>query len=124
MLWADLGTALCDVAVADGKIVVCRGEPITLIEGMHFQPRKANQEARPGELGLQVVFAQDMAGILAQKALDALAELLHTVNILLHHAQVFPIGMLVGLDALVDLVVPGDIANEVAYKWECFHRLH
>ena len=65
---------------------------------------------------VHVVIAQDVAHVLAQEALDALAELLDAIDFFLAH----PPGAvrLLGLrlerrDPLVDLVVPGDVRHQV-----------
>ena len=67
--------------------------------------------------------AQDVADVLAQEALDALAELAHAVDVLLADR---PLG--VGRrrerrDPLVDLVVPAHVGDEVADDRERVQRL-
>ena len=61
-------------------------EPIFGVERMHFERRGVDEESRPDELVVHVMIAQDVANILAQEALDALAKLLHAVDIFLRHA--------------------------------------
>ncbi len=56
------------------------------IERIHLQRGRIHQEARADELVVHVVVAQDVADVLAQEALDALAELLHAVHVGLLHA--------------------------------------
>ena len=56
------------------------------VERMHLQRGRVDQEARADELLVHVVVAQDVADVLAQEALDALAELLHAVDVGLLHA--------------------------------------
>jgi len=48
---------------------------------MHFEAGDSNEEARASELLLLVVFAKDMAHVLAEKAFDALSKLLHAVHV-------------------------------------------
>ena len=55
------------------------------VERVHLQRRRVDQEPRADELVVLVVVAQDVAHVLAQEALDALAELLHAVDVLLLH---------------------------------------
>ena len=43
------------------------------------------QESRTDELVVQVVIAQDVADVLAEEALDALAEFLHAIDVALLH---------------------------------------
>ena len=56
------------------------------VERVHLERGRVDQEARADELVVHVVVAQDVADVLAQEALDALAELLHAVDVLLRHA--------------------------------------
>ena len=53
--------------------------------------RCAPRESRPGELVLELVHAQHVAHVLIQEALDALAELLHAIDVALLPA---PVGVL------------------------------
>ncbi|GGW23610.1 hypothetical protein GCM10010339_93470 [Streptomyces alanosinicus] len=56
------------------------------VQRVHVEFGDPHQEARARESGLVLlVVADDMAGVLAQEALDALAELLRAVHVLLHH---------------------------------------
>ena len=61
-------------------------QPIRGVERVHFQGGDVDQETRADELVVHVVVAQDVANVLAQEALDALAELLHAVDVGLAHA--------------------------------------
>ena len=77
-----------------------------------------------GRSGL--VVAQDVADVLAQEALDALAEFLDPLDVLL-----LPAPLLLGhvgrrlerRDGAIDLVVPGDVGHEVPDVREGAHRL-
>src|SRR6266566_7410244 len=123
-LGADLRTALGDVAVADAGLVLqvaaARGD----IERVHLEARDTHQEARAGEGVRALVVAQHVAHVLAEEALDALAELLHPVDVRLLHAP-GAVGLgglrLKGRDALVDLVVPGDVGHQVLDHREGLH---
>ena len=53
---------------------------------MHLERRGVDQETRADELLVLVVIAQHVADVLAQEALDALAELLHAIDVRLRHA--------------------------------------
>ena len=79
------------------------------------------------KLVVQMVVAQDMADVLAEVALDALAEFLDAVDLALLHAPgaVCGIGLarLERLDPRLDLVVPRDVGHEVPDQREGPHRL-
>ncbi len=53
---------------------------------MHFELRGVDQQSRTHELFVKLVVAENVAHVLAQKALDALPELLNAVGIGLRHA--------------------------------------
>ena len=61
------------------------GSAIGGVERVHLQRGRVDEEARADELVVLVVIAQDVAHVLAQEALDALAELLHAIDVLLLH---------------------------------------
>src|ERR1700674_4448700 len=75
VLRTHLRAALCDVAVTDTGFAFQQGSPVERVLRMHFQPRDPDHEPRTVENALRVVVAQHVADVLAQKALDALAEL-------------------------------------------------
>ena len=93
---------------------------------MHLEAGESHHEAGSSEVLLGLAVAQDVTDILAEEALDALAELLHPIHVFLHHA-VFAVGVSrargEGADTLVLLVVPGDIADQVADHRKCLQRL-
>ena len=93
VLRADLGAAFGDVAEADPEFVAEDVDPVLVVEGMHLQPGDADEEAGPPEPVRLLVLAQDVADVLAQEALDALAELLDPVGLLLGEG---PVGALAG----------------------------
>ena len=80
----------------------------------------------PTNASLLVAVAQHVADVLAQEALDALPELLHAVDVLLVH-PVLAVGVarlrLERRDALVLLVVPGHVGDEVLDHRERLERL-
>src|SRR3954470_21850911 len=82
-LGADLGAALRDVAQPQAALVHHRVQPVERVQRMHLQARDADEEARPEVAVVHPVIAQDVADVLAQEALDALAELAHPVDVLL-----------------------------------------
>src|SRR6266436_768033 len=127
VLGADLGAAARDVAEARPELPSDRGDPVVRVERVHLERRQSNHEARPDEGVLARLVAQDMADVLAQVALDALAELLHPVHVLLHHA-VRPRGRSrprpERRDPLVLLVIPGDVRHQILDDREGLHRLH
>src|SRR5664279_5218176 len=77
-LRTDLGAALGDVAHPDALLRLGELPPIgPRIQWMHVQLGGPDEEARPGERSLVVlVIPRDVADVLAQETLDALAELL------------------------------------------------
>src|SRR5690606_23762621 len=110
VLGADLGAAFGDVAEADAVFVADFGDAVFGVERVHLEGGEVDEVAGSGELRVLAVLAQHMADVLAQEALDALAELLHAVDVGLMHgpASVGVVGLarLEGLDALLDAVVP------------------
>src|SRR5262249_52006746 len=127
---ADFGATLGNVAEADVESVFEKAEPVSGVQGMHFQAGDADHEARAAKrlaLGF-VVIAKDVADILAEKTLDALAEFLDAIDFFLAHAPgaIGSIGRpgLKRWDELVDAIVPGDIGNEILNEGERLDRLN
>ncbi len=88
VLGADLGAALGDVAEAQAEVVLRDVAPVGLVGRVHLQLGDPHQEPRPGERRLVVLVVADrVAGVLAQEALNALAELLRPVHVLLLHPE-------------------------------------
>ena len=56
---------------------------ILAVDRVHLEPGDAHEESRAGELVLELVRAQHVADVLAQEALDALAEFLHAIDVAL-----------------------------------------
>src|SRR5262249_25736240 len=88
VLAAALGAARGDVAVPQAEVVLGDVAPVGLVGRVHLQLRDAHEEPGAGE-GLLVlrVVTDHVAGVLAQEALNALAELLRAVHILLLHPE-------------------------------------
>ncbi len=128
MFWAHLGAALGDIAVANTVAILEVADAVFRIEWMHLQRRGVHQEARPDEFIFLVMVADDVADILAQEALNALAELLHAVDVLLVHGpgaiSIVRLAGLERLDGLLDAEVPTDVRDQVTNEWERTHRFH
>src|SRR5690242_11717573 len=94
---------------------------------MHFQRGGINQESWADELVMHIVFAQDMADVLAEIAFNALAKLLHPLDIFRSDTPraVFSIGTprLEFWDALFHFVIPGYVRDQVLHVRERLHGL-
>src|SRR5207247_9389123 len=102
---ADLGAAVRDVAEAEAQLVADEVDPVRVVEGVHLQPRDADEEAGTAESFLLLMIAQDVADVLAQEAFDALAELLDPGGLRLGE---LPVGALPRLER-GDLVVAVEV---------------
>jgi hypothetical protein len=76
---------------------------------------------------VEIVFAQDVADVLAEKTLNAFAELLHPVHILLIHTP-GPVFMIrwTGFelfDLFLGAEIPRDIGRQISNERKSFHRL-
>ena len=115
MFRAHLGAALGDIAVANAVTILEVADAVFRVEWVHLQRCGVHQEARPDEFIFLVVITDDVADILAQEAFDALAELLHAVDVLLEHGPgsvgVVRLARLEWLDGLLDAEVPADIRD-------------
>src|SRR5918998_5546226 len=118
---ADLGAALGYVAEPEAVVPFEVGQPVGLVHRVHLQPLVPHEETRSRELGVLVVGSQDVADVLAHKALDALLRLVETLDILLVHREGRLLAGLERLDALRDLVVPRDVGDQVLYDGEGPH---
>src|SRR5438477_4763296 len=77
VLGAYVGAALRDVAIAETVLRTDELGPVVRVERVHLERREADEEARTREaLLVLVVVADDVAHVLAEKALDAFVELL------------------------------------------------
>src|SRR5581483_2581653 len=127
VLRAHLLAALRDVAVADSGGALQEWAAVEDVLRVHLEARDAHHEARPVVLLLQVVVAQDVADVLAEEALDALAKLEHAVDVLLLYAPRLARGHVLLVrgerrDLLVHLVVPADVGDQVLDQRESLHR--
>src|SRR5215468_11497721 len=84
-LGTDLRTALRDVAVADAVGVLEIARAALDVQRMHLESGHVNEKTGADELLVEMVLAKDVANVLAEEALDALAELLDTVDVGLRH---------------------------------------
>src|SRR5712691_4234735 len=120
----DFGAALGDVAEADSKFVLQQLTSIQAVEWVHFQTRDANKEAWAPELFLLIVIAQHVANVLAEEALDALAKLLHAIDLALIH---LPVHVWLGCERrnlFVDAVIPGNVGDQILQHRKALHRLY
>src|SRR3989304_2532223 len=125
MLGADLGAALRDVEEPQARLAPGQLLAVVGVQRVHLQLRQPHEEARARERRLVVlVVADDVADVLAQEALDALAELLAALDILLEHAP-RAVGLLgpgpEGGNRLRLLVVEGDVRRQVPDEREGLH---
>ena len=88
------------------------------IERVHLERGRVGQKSRTDELVMQLVVAQDVAHILAEKTLDALAEFLHPIDVRLPHAPGaicrVSRAWLERRDGLLHPEIPGDVGDEIA----------
>ena len=124
---ARFGAAAGDVAQAGAALVLDLLDAVVGVEGVHVETGEAHHESWTGEVLLGLAIAQDVTHILTQEALDALAELLNPIDILLHHT-VLAVGVAwprgEGANPFVLLVVPGDIIGQIANHREGLQWLH
>src|SRR5712692_10164834 len=91
---------------------------------MHFQSRDAHKKAWAPELFLLFVIAQHVANVLAEKTLDALAKLLHAIDLALIH---LPFHVWLGRERrnlFVDAVIPGNVGDQILQHRKTLHRLY
>src|SRR5260221_7228659 len=89
---------------------------------MNFRSSYWDIKTRPGKLFVFIVLAQNVADVLAKKALNALPEFLNTVNVFLLHSPISASFGLESRDLLVDLVIPGNVRDQVFDDRERLHR--
>src|SRR5688500_14151980 len=127
-LRTHLGAALGDVAVADAVSLLQLLRPVHGIEGMHLQRRDIRQEPRTDEGIMLCMIPQNMTHVLAEVALDALPEFLHTIDVHLGHAPRSVSRVRRARRELRDLLlyleVPRDVGHQVAHQWKRAHRLY
>src|SRR5262245_60360219 len=127
-LGANLTAARSDVAVPDIVLTLQVRNAVFGIQRVHLERRGVDQEARADELIVLMVVTQYVAHILTQKALDALAELLHAFDVRLLHAPRAIVRVrtpgLKPLDLLFDPEIPRDIGNQIANRRKGVHRFY
>jgi len=121
LLGTDLRATFGDVAKTEAELILEKAGAVEGVEGMHFETGDSNEEARAGEMLLLVVFAKDMAHILAEKAFDALSKLLHAVHIELRDFPFDAGARSESRDFPVDTVVPGNVGDKVFDSGKGFH---
>src|SRR6202051_2607653 len=119
----DLRAALGDVAVGETTLLARLLGAVKHILGLHLEAGHAYEEARPVETVEEAVGAVDVAHVLAQVALDALAELVEAVDVGLADAPRRAVVRGVGerRDRPVDLVVARDVGDQVLDERKCLH---
>src|SRR5580704_4292049 len=126
VLRTHLGAALGDVAVAETALLARQLAAIEDVFRMHLEGRDAHEEAWSVEAIGEAVRAVDVADVLAQEALDALAELVEAIDILLRdppRRAVIRRSRERG-DRAVHLVVSRDVGDEILDERERFERMH
>src|ERR1035441_149802 len=120
VLGADVAAALGDVAETETSPVARQLTAVEHVLGVHLQAGDADEEAWAEEAVALIVRADDMAGVLAEEALDALAVLVEAVDVHLLDAPRFAIvrGCGEGGDELVYLVVAGDVGDQILDQGE------
>ena len=88
---------------------------------MHLVLSQANKVSRPCKVIEELVVPQDVAGVDAQEAFNALTEVLHAVGL---HLIEFPIHALRAVDGgnpLSNVVIPAHVGDEVLHVREGLH---
>src|SRR6185437_7859123 len=128
VLRADLGAALGDVAHAEAEIVLRDLAPVSGVSWVHLELGDPHQEARPGVCGhVLLVVTDHVAHVLAQEALDALAELLRPRDVHLLHAELAEPDRRIRRerrDLPRLLVIKRDVGDQVTDDREGPHRRH
>lgn len=128
VLGADFRATLSNVAVSDAVALLEIAHAILGIQRVHLKRRVVHDEAGADEFIVLVMVAQDMADILAEETLDALSELLHSIDIHLEHRPrticIVGLSRLERLDLLLDAEVPTDIGHQIPDGRERLDRLN
>ena len=112
-LGTNLSAALCNIAKSQPEFIFQKSYPRDPIQRMHLQRGHSHEETRSAKFIVFIVLAQNMANVLAQETLNALAELLHPVNIFLQHLPLCSRTRLESRNLLVHFVIPGNISHQV-----------
>jgi hypothetical protein len=109
------------IAEAEAELILEQTGAVAAVEWMHFEAGDSNEEARPSELFLLVVLAKDVTDVLTEKTFDALAKLLHAVDIELGNFPFDSFARFERRDFPVDTVVPGNVGDKVFDSRKGFH---
>ena len=127
-LGANLPATSRDVAVTDVVLVPQIADPVFGVKRMHFECGSINEQTRTDKFIVLVVFPQNVAHVLAEKTLDALAKLLHALDVGLLDApcSIGRVGWagLELLDRLLGPEIPRNIRDQIAYDRKRVHWLH
>src|ERR1051325_10770070 len=85
VLGTNLRAAFGNVAIADAVRALQFVQPVLGIERVHLERGGVNQKTRADKLVVLVMLAEHMTHVLAQEALDALAEFLNAIDVRLCH---------------------------------------
>ena len=106
----NLGTTFRDIAIPNPLRFSELLETVLRIERMHFERGHINEKPRPDKFLMLLMFPENVANILTQKALNTLSKFLDAVDIFLLHApaSVRHIGLarLEFFDLLLDPEIP------------------
>src|SRR5205823_1437750 len=95
---------------------------------MHFERGHVYEESWTDEFRVLAMIAEDVTDILAKVALNAFAEFLNAIDVLLGHAPgaVGRIGRsrFERLDLFLHVKIPGNICHQVLERWKSLHRLN
>src|SRR5262245_2003214 len=86
VLRAHRGAGLGDVAIADAVLVLERPSASAEVQRIHFERGGIDEMSRSDERVEHSMIAQHVAHVLAQEALDALAEFLNAFDVDLPHS--------------------------------------
>jgi len=126
-LGTNLPATSRNVAVADIVVMPQIADTVFRIERMHFECSRIDKEARTDKFLVLVVFSQNVAHVLAEKTLDALAKLLNALDVSLLNAPCTIGGIrrtgFELLDRFLGPEIPRNIRDKVAYDWKRVHWL-
>ena len=85
-LRTNFGAAFGNITITDALSISQFVQSIFGIERMHLERRDMNQKTRPDEFIVQLMIAQHVANVLAEKTLDAFSKLLDAIDVGLLHS--------------------------------------
>src|SRR5271168_118330 len=121
VLGANLSATLRDVTETDAKLFLQHPRSGDAVERMHLKRSRTYEEPRATKLLLLAVVSQDVADILAEEALDALAKFLYAIYVPLVHLPLDARARLEGRDLPIDFEIPGNVRDQVLDHRERFH---